>query len=149
LVEYHGLDFDSALQDVERDARFCMRFIAHPRACVLRYEAGFFDNPATLDCIAAGFGGVLSSSDRVRIFAETRRATIEAFIRQIDGLPTAVRPAPNDLVDTVTKWHNHHANRTGEIGRWRRMLTPPEAATVEQHLADWMNSLGYRFGIAL
>lgn len=143
LVQHHSLDFDTALQNVKRDARFCMRFVAHPRSCVLRYEAGFADNPATLDRIAAGFGGVLSASDRERIFAETRRPAIEAFIEQLDKLPTALRPSPNDLVDPVTKWHRHHANRTGEIGRWRRMLTPPQAAAIEQQLGDWMNSFSY------
>ncbi len=143
LVQYHDLAFDTALRDVEQDARFCARFTTHPRARVLRYEAGFADDPTTLDRVAAGFGGVLAAADRARIFAETRRPAIEAFIGQLDKLPTAVRPDPNDLVDTVTQWHNHHANRTGEIGRWRRMLTPPQAAAIELRLGDCMNSLGY------
>jgi len=143
LMQYHGLAFDTALRDVEQDARFCDRFTTHPRARVLRYEAGFVDEPATLDRIAAGFGGVLAAPDRARIFAETRRPAIEAFIEQLDQLPTAVRPSPGNLVDTVTQWHNHHANRTGEIGRWRHMLTQPQAAAIELRLGDWMNAFGY------
>jgi len=143
LVQYHGLAFRTALRDVEQDARFCARFTTHPRARVLRYEAGFADEPATLDRIAAGFGGALAAFDRERIFAETRRPAIEAFIEQLGKLPTAVRPGPNDLVDTVTQWHNFHANRTGETGRWRRMLAQPQAATIELRLGDWMNAFGY------
>jgi hypothetical protein len=149
LMQYHGLDFDSAMQIVRRDARFCFRFVSHPRACVFRYEAGFADSPATLDRIAAGFGGALSAADRERIFAETRRPAIEAFIERLDEMPTALRPAPNDLVDPVTKWHRHHANRTGETGRWRHTLAPQQAAAIEQDLGDWMTSLGYRAEVAL
>jgi hypothetical protein len=148
LMQYHSLDFAAATEIVKRDARFCFRFVGHPRACVLRYEAGFADCPATLDRIAAGFGGVLSVADRQRIFSETRRPAIEAFIEQLEVMPTALRPAPNDLVDPVTKWHRHHANRTGEIGRWRHTLAPLQAAAIEQDLGDWMTSLGYRAGSA-
>ena len=143
LVQYHGLAFASALRDVEKDARYCARFATHPRAHMLRYEAGFIDDPATLDRIAAGLGGVLAASDRARLFAVSRRSEIEAFIAQLDQLPTAVRPSPGNLVDTVTQWHNHHANWTGEIGRWRRTLTQPQAAAVELRLGDWMSAFGY------
>jgi hypothetical protein len=143
LMQYHAVAFDAALSHVESDVRFCGRFTTHPRARVLRYEAGFIDAPATLDHIAAGFGGVLDPDDRARIFAETRRPAIEAFIAQLDQLPTAVRPSPGNLVDTVTQWHNHHANRTGEVGRWRHSLTQPQAAAVELRLGNCMNSLGY------
>jgi hypothetical protein len=149
LVQYHGLAFDAALRDVEQDARFCARFAAHPRACVLRYEAGFIDDPATLDLIATGFGGVLAASDRAHIFAVSRRPEIEAFIEQLDQLPTAVRPSPGNLVDTVTQWHNHHANRTGEVGRWRHTLSQPQAAMVELRLGDWMNAFGYQAELVL
>jgi hypothetical protein len=144
LLQYHGLAFDTALRDVERDARFCARFTTHPGARVLRYEAGFIDDPATLDLFAADFGGVLAAADRARIFAASRRSEIEAFIEQLDQLPTTVWPSPGNAVDTVTQWHNHHANRTGEIGRWRHTLTQLQAATVELRLGDWMSAFGYQ-----
>jgi hypothetical protein len=142
-VQYHDVPFEMALQSVKRDALFCARFTTHPRARLLRYEAGFTDEPATLDRIAAGFGGALTTSDRERIFAETRRPAIDAFIEQLDKLPTAVRPGPNDLVDIVTQWHSHHAHRTGEIGRWRHVLTQPQAAAIELQFEDWMGVFGY------
>ncbi|MEJ0017940.1 MAG: hypothetical protein WDN25_15515 [Acetobacteraceae bacterium] len=143
LMQYHDLRFDAALGQVVRDARFCMQFIAHPRARLFRYEAGFADRPATIDRIAAGFDGTLAAADRDRIFSETRRPAIEAFIQGLDQLPRALRPTSHDLVDPVTKWHRHHANRTGEVGRWRRTLEPRQAAEIEHRLGDWMNSLGY------
>ena len=94
LVQYHDLDFDTALQQVRRDAHFCKRFFAHPQARVLRYEAGFADDPATIDRIATGFGSALTAADRDRIFAETRRPAIEAFIQQLEQLPLHSAPLP-------------------------------------------------------
>jgi hypothetical protein len=143
LVQYHGTAFEAALRAIEQNARFCARFTSHPRIRLLRYESAFADDPATLDTIATALGGVLTQTDCQRIFAATRRPAIEAFIRQLDTLPSARRPSPGNLVDPVTKWHNHHANRTGEIGRWRRNLTMPQATAIEQRLGDWMNSFGY------
>jgi hypothetical protein len=143
LMQYHGAAFDAALRTVDANARFCTRFASDPHARVLRYESGFADDMATLDLIAIGLGGVLAADDRERIFAETRRTAVEAFIKDLDTLPTAVRPSPGNLVDTVTKWHNHHANRTGEIGRWRQILSHGQVAQIERRLGDWMDSVGY------
>ena len=143
LLSYHGLSFAAALDWVERSARFCARFTDDPRAILFRYESGFVDDPETLATIAAGFGGVLPPADRHRIFAETRRSVIDAFIAQLETLPTVVRPKPDALVDRVTQWHDHHANRTGKIGRWRDALTLAEAAAVEQRLEDWMKAFDY------
>ena len=79
-MQYHALDFDAALQCIASDAVFCAQFAAHPLARVPRYEAGFADTTATIDQIAGSLGGSLTASDRDRIFAETRRPAIEAFI---------------------------------------------------------------------
>ncbi len=148
LKQYHGLAFEAALQAVELDAHFCAHFVAHPLAAVFRYEAGFADDLATLDRIAEGFGSVLTAADRTRIFAEMRRSAIEGFIKELDKLPTTVRPRPGALVDTVTQWHEHHANRTGESGRWRRLLTGDEAAQIECRLGTWMRRFGYATEVA-
>jgi hypothetical protein len=144
LMQYQRVDFEIAFRQIDSDARYCMHFFTHPRACLLRYEAGFIDNPATIQRIAARFGRALSAENRDRIFAETRRPAVEAFIRRIDRLPTAFHPAPDDLVDLATQWHNHHADRTGETGRWRSVLTRQEAIAIELRLSVWMQSLAYR-----
>ena len=143
LVRYHAMDFAAALAQVGQDAQYCLRIATHPRASLFRYEARFPDNPATVERIASTFGVVLRPVERDRIFAETRRPVIEAFIQQLDQLPRALRPAPDDLVDPVTKWHRHHANRTGEIGRWNRELTARQVAQIVADLGDWMDSFGY------
>jgi hypothetical protein len=41
-----------------------------------------------------------------------------------------------DRLDPRTHWHTHHAGRSGEIGRWRHMLSAAQAAEVEAALGD-------------
>jgi hypothetical protein len=144
LMQYQRVDFEVALRQIDSDARYCAKFLAHPRACMLRYEAGFVDSRSTIQRIAARFGRALPPEHCDRIFAETRRQAVDAFIRQIDQLPTAFHSAPGDLVDLATQWHSHHADRTGEIGRWRGVLTRQQAMAIELRLSVWMESLGYR-----
>jgi hypothetical protein len=144
LMLYQHYGFDLALATIERTARFCARFVSHPNAVLLRYEAGFIDDPATLDRIATSLGGCLTAVDRDRIFMETRRPAIEAHIARLDALPSAVRDeSSGDLVDMATLWHTHHSHRSGEIGRWRHMLSPRQIAVVEQNMRDWMAAFGY------
>jgi sulfotransferase family protein len=144
LMLYQRYRVPQALEMIERSAQACARFAADPRAVLLRYEDGFIDDPATLDKIAASIGGPLANSDRARIFAELCRPAIERHIAALHTLPTALRHAASgDVVDLATQWHSHHANRSGEVGRWRHMLTLAEVAVIEQRLRDWMAAFDY------
>ena len=62
--------------------------------------------------------------------------------------PPCTATTSGDVLDLTTQWHRHHANRTGEIGRWRHELTLPQVAGVEQRLQDWMAACGYRAEVA-
>jgi hypothetical protein len=149
LMLYQRYRFAPALATVERSARACAQWAGDARTMLLRYEAGFIDRPDTLESLAASFGGTLSGEDRARIFAETRRPAIEAQIARLPELPTSLRHEPSgDVVDLVTQWHTHHARRSGEVGRWRHMLSVAETAAVEQQLSDWMACFSYRPEIA-
>lgn len=149
LMLYQHYRFDLALQAVETTARFCARFAGHQQARLLRYEAGFIDDPATIDAIAQAFGVPLAAAERSAIFAATRRGATEALIAGIETLPGALLDARSgDVVDLDTQWHRHHANRSGEIGRWRHMLTTPQVVSIEQNLQDWMAAFGYRPEVA-
>jgi hypothetical protein len=149
LMLYQHYGFANALASIERTARFCARFVSHPGAMLLRYESGFIDDPMTLDLIAASLRGRLAVDDRARIFAETRRPAIEAHIARLEVLPTTLRDQRSgDMVDTATQWHTHHADRTGEVGRWRHTLTLQQVAAIEQRMQDWMAAFGYRADVA-
>jgi hypothetical protein len=144
LMTFQGHGFDKALQLAEASARLCCRFGHDPRAALLRYESGFVDDPDTLALLAARLGGTLAPQEQARIFGESRRAAIERYIASIDKMPTTLwSRQTGDYLDPVTHWHRHHANRTGEIGRWRRVLSPSQTAIIDSSLADWSAKFGY------
>jgi len=145
LMLYQGLAFDQSVLLVEKSARLCARFCSDQRSLLLRYEAGFIDDIRTLDRIAETFREQLTPTDRVRIFGSTRRAAIEAFITELPRRPGKLKnpERPGHFADPVTHWHTHHAGRTGEIGRWQKMLTEAQVRAVERLLGDWMDRFSY------
>ena len=144
LMTYQGHSFDKALELVEASARLCGRFAHDPRTVLLRYESGFVDDPGTPPLIASQLGGTLVPQDQDRIFGETRREAVEQYIRGIDKMPTTLwSRETGDYLDPATHWHRHHANRTGEVGRWQCVLSPGHAAIVKTRLADWIAEFDY------
>jgi hypothetical protein len=139
VMQYQQRDFAGALDLAELSALQCARMAGDPRTLLLRYEAGFVDDPVTLDRLAASLGGVLPVAERSRIFAATRRREVERLIAALPGRRGVLIHKPTgDLLDPATHWHSHHANRTGEVGRWRRALTPAQATEVQERMAGWM-----------
>jgi hypothetical protein len=144
MMLYQRYPFDMGLDWVARSAKFAASLALDPRALLLRYEAGFTDTPVTLDTIAQHFGGTLAADQRDRLFAQFTRSAVEGWISALNALPQSVRDARSgDVFDPETQWHRHHAGRTGEIGRWRRMLTPAQVAAVEGRMREWMAKFGY------
>jgi hypothetical protein len=144
LMLYQRFSFQLALEWVARSGKFVGKLASDARSLLLRYEAGFTGMPSTLDAIVAHFGGTLPVEERDRLFAQHSRGAIENFISLLETLPRAVRDARSgDVVDLETQWHRHHAGRSGEVGRWRRMLTPWQVAAVEREMQEWMAHFGY------
>ena len=148
MIAHNKVDYDLALELVQATAAMCLRYAHDPRAVALRFEDRFYDNPATIDRLAATFGRPLARADRDRIFAETRREAVEQFIASLDTLPTVAQLPnqldPEDRHDLVTGWHKHHAGRKGEVGRWRQELAETEVAGIEDKLREWMRYFGYK-----
>ncbi len=148
-IEYQNWTLAHALDHLEAAALLCARYAADPRTLLLRYEDGFVDQAATLDRLAARLGGILTPAARDAIFAATRRPAIERYIAALPQRPgVLVNRATGDLLDPATHWHTHHANRTGEIGRWQRGLNAAKVRAVEQRLGGWMAAFGYPTGRA-
>jgi hypothetical protein len=148
-MEYQHWALDRALDHLAAAAALCARHAADPRALLLRYEDGFTDDAATLDRLAARLGGTLAPAARDAIFAATRRPAVERYIAALPRRPgVLVNRATGDLLDPATHWHTHHANRTGEVGRWRRALDAAQVRAVEQRLGGWMAAFGYPTGRA-
>jgi len=145
LMQHMRHRFSTALATVEQSAAYCASFAKDPRALVLRYESEFFERPDIFDEFSALFGKSLSPQQRGKLFEESRRAVIDAKIARLAELPTSITDARSgDVVDTQTQWHSHHAGRTGEIGRWARMLPAEATRIIEQRLGPWMQNFGYR-----
>lgn len=137
MMLYQRFPFETALDWVARSGKFAASLVPDPRALLFRYEAGFTENPATLDTIAQHFRGALPAGVRERMFAEHTRSAVEALIATLGAHHN------ENTGDAETQWHRHHAGRTGEIGRWRRMLSAPQIAAVEHEMWDWMAKFGY------
>jgi hypothetical protein len=147
MMQYQKRTFEDALDVTVKSAELCARMATAKRALLLRYEAGFIDDPATLDRLAIRLGGVLPAAERSRIFAATRRRKIEKYIARMACKPgMLIHPENGDLLDPATHWHSHHANRTGEVGRWRRALTREQVREVKTRLGDWMEANFYSVG---
>jgi hypothetical protein len=87
----------------ELSALQCARMAGDPRTLLLRYEAGFVDDPVTLDRLAASLGGALPAAERSRIFAATRRREVERLIATLPGRPGVLIHKPTgDLLDPAT-----------------------------------------------
>lgn len=143
LMQYQGFSFNRALLNVRNAAEACLYLGMQPQAVVLHYETGFVDDPATIDGVARHMGGAISPQRRDEIFQATRRPNLEAFIARIEARPSAIVDRDGDVYDLATHWHKHHAGRTGETGRWRRLLYPAQVGGIETSLADWMETFGY------
>ena len=145
LMMYQRCSFEDALDLIDDAARVCLPILHHPRITLFKYENKFFDNPEALDVIASSFGSRLNDADKVRIYSETRRSYIEAFIKTFPHVSSIVaQPEPGHLVDLDTQWHTHHGGRDGEVGRWRRMLTASQISVVNKRLAESMVCFGYQ-----
>lgn len=143
LMQYSNFSFQRALFNVCRAAEACIRLGANPRAVTLHYERGFIDDPSTIDGVARHMGGAIAVARRDEIFAANRRAAVEAFIGRLDDQPTTIRDRDGDVYDLASHWHRHHAGRTGESGRWRRLLYPAQIYGIEANLRNWMDCFGY------
>lgn len=148
LMIHNKVPFDLALRATEATAVMCARFMTDKRAILLRFETEFFNDPATIEKIAATFDGQLADSDRSRIIAETRREAIDEFIANLDSYPTVKYDFDEltgqlDIYDEGSGWHKHHAGRTAAIGRWRRELSHSQVIVIERRLGAWMTRVGY------
>ena len=144
MMVYQGYGFTSALSAVVQSAKFCASILDNAKAALLRYEAGFIDDPRTLDFVATKLGGTLPPDIAAEVFVASRRAATEKVIRQALGGPGVIHhQASGDIVDPTTQWHIHHLGRSGHAGRWRYVLTLPQAAAAESALAEPMARMGY------
>ncbi len=148
LVRHNKAPFDFALRVTEASAWACARSVSHRRSVLLKFEDRFFDDPRTVERIAAMFPGVLPKSESMRIFEALRRDAVDAFIANLETLATTERVFDEmtgqwDTYDGESGWHKHHAGRDAEVGRWRRELSDHQVLTIQRRMQPWMERFGY------
>ena len=148
LMRHNKAPFDIALGVTEASAWTCAQFATHRQTALLKFEDRFFDDPGTVERIAALFPGILPNSVSRRIFAQLRRDSVDAFIASLETLPTTECHFDGvtgqwDTYDEATGWHKHHAGRNAEVGRWRRDLSDLQVMTIQQRMRPWMERFGY------
>lgn len=137
LARSHG--FARAVDFVEQSAKLCAAMRADQRARLFRYETGFFNQPRIVAELAAHLGLAIDAARAQNIFAANSRAAVEQHIAAMPGRPGILRDdVSGDLLDPQTQWHTHHAGRSGEMGRWRQVLTPAQAAEVVARIPLFM-----------
>jgi hypothetical protein len=142
LIEAHKYDFDRALNYVEQSASLCKSFAKDRRAKLFQYETAFAANPNTVLVVAAHLGYSLEKAAARSIYASLSRAEVEKHINKLPGLPGILKDkVSGDLLDAKTQWHSHHGGRDGEIGKWKRKLTPKQAESVVSRLGSFFEML--------
>jgi hypothetical protein len=116
---------------------------SHPNVLVSRYETMMADLPAEVERIAAHLGLPLKAGEAAQI------AQDYSVDKQIERIQTA-----NDLlhlpgvkgggIDKHSQLHkNHISDEQGQVGQWRRHLTPEQVGLIEAKYGDWLVAQGY------
>jgi hypothetical protein len=127
--------FEHALDLVARSAMLCREFAADQRTLLLDYESRFFERPEVVADLARHMACQVEVCAAREIFDALMRTEVEKYIANLPGLPGVLEnPESGDLLDPVTHWHSHHAGRTGEIGKWRRVLSLAQIEHIERRM---------------
>jgi hypothetical protein len=147
LMQHMRHSFPQALEKIENSGKFCAHVCADPRATTFLYETNFSEDPQTFQRLATMFNKTLPPATISALHTANTRTAINEKIAALEHLPTAHKdPRSGDIVDTDTHWHRHHANRTGEVGRYRRLLPPAAIDIIEARMGGFMGQFGYRGG---
>ena len=142
LMQAHKYDFGRALDLAEQSARLCGSFAKDRRAKLFHYESGFFEDVCTVKAVAEHLGHGVENGIIQTIYGSLIRAEVEKHIGKMPKLAGILKDAVSgDLLDTKTQWHSHHAGRNGEIGKWKKALTPKQASEVERRVDFYFEKL--------
>ena len=115
VMQRFGDPFDACVGGVGRDC-LCARACADAGHDVLRYEDGFFDDPATLRRLAARLGLAAPDAALDRIFADWRTDAVRARAAAVASLPPEQRRdfGARLTLDAVDAGHAHAYRRRAQ-----------------------------------
>lgn len=123
--------------------RQCQLWTSLPRMLVSRYEDVVRDTPREVERIATHLGVTLAPQRYVQIASEY------AVTRQLQRIEDAQRAGrlqqgfADVLYDPHTNLHTNHIY-SGEIGRWKEVLSAEQVAFIESETHDWLVAHGYQ-----
>jgi len=135
LMRRFAVDAKPAVQAIGRDCRRAMQ-CADAGYAVLRYEDGFFDDPATVGALARLIGAQASAEAQACIFERYRTEAVRAVAERISG---AVGGLP---FDPVTQIHRGHIG-DGRTGKWREYLPPAQQREATEYFTPFLKRFGY------
>jgi hypothetical protein len=142
LAQRFAMPLADAVRGVGNDCRRIESCVeaGHP---VLRYEDGFFADPAQPGRMAERLGMTVDADVQQAIFDRYSTAATRAFAANIPNLPAErVFDTGHTLLDRLTQIHRTHIG-DGRIGKWQQLLTPADAAELTRYFAPFLTRFGY------
>lgn len=137
-----NIGFDLACERVSRSAGALATFADCP-ALRFRYEDGFTKDERCVDAVAALLGVALTAADRAALLADLAPESVRQRIESWRQSGVLGRGAPDAEFEPETHWHLDHVG-DGEVGKWRRVLGPVQAARVGFRTRSYARAFGYR-----
>lgn len=119
-----------------------------PGVMVSKYEEMMEDLPGEVARIAAHLG---IPCDRKKCEQIASEYTIDKQIERINDfkkkIPSEQAQSTGNVFDPTSLLHTNHID-TGQVGKWKSVLTPKEIAAVEMQTRDWQIANGYELSEA-
>ena len=146
LMQRFGDPLDVAVPGVGRDCQ-AARAAAGAGHPVLRYEDGFFADPATVAWLAAQLGLAPPEAMQAAIFERWHTAAVRARADAIPLLPAGERsdPAARVMLERRTLVTAGHIG-DGRVGKWRDGFDPETRQRMTAFFARFLLRFGYPLG---
>ena len=143
LMHRFAVETKPAMLAIGQDCRRAMQ-CADAGYPLLRYEDGFFDDPATVGTLARLIGAEASPEAQARVFERYRTEAVRAFADNLAALPAerVSGSVGGSQFDRVTQIHRTHIGN-GSIGKWREYLSPAQQRAATDYFAPFLTRFGY------
>ena len=143
VMQRFGDSLDACVSGVGRDCQ-CARACSDAGFDVLRYEDGFFNEPAAVRHIHTALGLTVAEAEMDRIFSDYRTDAVRAMAAGVASLPPERRRdlGRHGMLDRVTLITGTHIG-DGSIGKWREAFDAEMRAKLTRFFAPFLFRFGY------
>jgi hypothetical protein len=143
-VRKFGMSLEQLLEDGWLDQAIAdyYRWTALPDVSVSRYEEMFHDVAGEARKINAHLGAPLAPA----VVDELARSyTLEEQRLRVERIKAsqAARISNGEVVFDPRELLHHNHIHSGELGGWRRLLTPAQRDALTERFSDWLQATGY------